>query len=156
MAGENNSFKTTMESLFKGMDGVVSSKTVVGDAIHIGGTIILPLVDVSFGIGAGAFSGDKKEKGMGGIGGKMSPSAVIVIQDGKTRLVNIKNQDTITKILDMVPDVIDRFTADKEERMTEKEVMISSTLMRKRNNCAEYFFRHRHKIWQELYSEVAA
>ena len=46
MAGENNSFKTTMESLFKGMDGVVSSKTVVGDAIHIGGTIILPLVDV--------------------------------------------------------------------------------------------------------------
>ena len=111
MAEENNNFKTTLESLFKGMDGVVSSKTVVGDAIHIGGTIILPLVDVSFGIGAGAFSGDKKEKGMGGIGGKMTPSAVIVIQDGKTRLVNIKNQDTITKILDMVPDVIDRFTA---------------------------------------------
>ena len=64
MAEENNSFKTTLESLFRGMDGVVSSKTVVGDAIHIGGTIILPLVDVSFGIGAGAFSGDKKEKGM--------------------------------------------------------------------------------------------
>ena len=53
----------------------------------------------------------------------MSPSAVIVIQDGKTRLVNIKNQDTITKILDMVPDVIDRFTTGKEERMTEKDVM---------------------------------
>ena len=60
---------------------------------------------------------------MGGIGGKMTPSAVIVIQDGKTRLVNIKNQDTITKILDMVPDVIDRFTAGREERMTEKDVM---------------------------------
>ena len=123
MAEENNSFKTTLESLFRGMDGVVSSKTVVGDAIHIGGTIILPLVDVSFGIGAGAFSGDKKEKGMGGIGGKMSPSAVIVIQDGKTRKENKKNQDTITKILDMVPDVIDRFTTGKEERMTEKDVM---------------------------------
>ena len=111
MAEEKNNFKSTLESLFRGMDGVVSSKTVVGDAIHIGGTIILPLVDVSFGIGAGAFSGDKKEKGMGGIGGRMTPSAVIVIQDGKTRLVNIKNQDTITKILDMVPDVIDRFLA---------------------------------------------
>nr|WP_294492355.1 GerW family sporulation protein [uncultured Mediterraneibacter sp.] len=123
MAEEKNNFKTTLESLFRGMDGVVSSKTVVGDAIHIGGTIILPLVDVSFGIGAGAFSGDKKEKGMGGIGGKMSPSAVIVIQDGKTRLVNIKNQDTVTKILDMVPDLVDRFTSTKEEKMTEKEVM---------------------------------
>ena len=123
MAEEKNNFNTTLESLFRGMDGVVSSKTVVGDAIHINGTIILPLVDVSFGIGAGAFSEEKKEKGMGGIGGKMSPSAVIVIQDGKTRLVNIKNQDTITKILDMVPDIVDRFTSDKEDKMTEKDVM---------------------------------
>ncbi len=123
MAEEKNNFSSTLESLFKGMDGVVSSKTVVGDAIHINDTIILPLVDVSFGIGAGAFSGDKKEKGMGGIGGKMSPSSVIVIQGGKTRLVNIKNQDTVTKILDMVPDIVDRFSSTKEDRMTEKDVM---------------------------------
>ena len=123
MAEENNNFKATVEALFRGMDGVISSKTVVGDAIHINGTIILPLVDVSFGIGAGSFSGEKKERGMGGIGGKMSPSAVIVIQDGRTRLVNIKNQDTITKIHDMVPDVVDRFTAGKEGKMTEEDVM---------------------------------
>jgi len=116
MADSNNNFKSTVEALFKGMDAVVSSKTVVGDAIHINDTIIL-----SFGIGAGSSSADKKEKGMGGIGGKMSPSAVIVIQGGKTKLVNVKNQDTITKILDMVPDVVDRFTG-KDERMTEKEV----------------------------------
>lgn len=121
MADSNNNFKSTVEALFKGMDAVVSSKTVVGDAIHINDTIILPLVDVSFGIGAGSSSADKKEKGMGGIGGKMSPSAVIVIQGGKTKLVNVKNQDTITKILDMVPDIVDRFTG-KDERMTEKEV----------------------------------
>ena len=122
MTDAKNDFKSTLESLFRGMDGVVSSKTVVGEAIHINGTIILPLVDVSFGIGAGAFSGEKKEKGMGGIGGKMSPSAVIVIQHGKTKLVNIKNQDTVTKILDLVPDVVDRFTSKKEDRMTEDDV----------------------------------
>ena len=117
MTDAKNDFKSTLESLFRGMDGVVSSKTVVGEAIHINGTIILPLVDVSLCIGAGAFSGEKKEKGMGGIGGKMSPSAVIVIQDGKTKLVNIKNQDTVTKILDLVPDVVDRFTSKKEDRI---------------------------------------
>ena len=121
MADSNNNFKSTVEALFKGMDAVVSSKTVVGDAIHINDTIILPLVDVSFGIGAGSSSADKKEKGMGGIGGKMSPSAVIDIQGEKKNVVNVKNQDTITKILDMVPDVVDRFTG-KDERMTEKEV----------------------------------
>ncbi len=65
MAEGNNNFKATVESLFQGMDGVISSKTVVGDAIHINGTIILPLVDVSFGIGAGSFTGEKKERGMG-------------------------------------------------------------------------------------------
>ena len=122
MTDAKNDFKSTLESLFRGMDGVVSSKTVVGEAIHINGTIILPLVDVSVGIGAGAFAGEKKEKGMGGIGGKMSPSAVIVIQDGKTKLGNIKNQDTVTKILDLVPDVVDRFTSKKEDRMTEDDV----------------------------------
>ena len=120
---EDNKFNATVEALFHGMDSVVSSKTVVGDAIHIGDTIILPLVDVSFAVGAGSFQGDKKEKGAGGLGGKMSPCAVLVIQNGKTKLVNIKNQDTMTKILDMIPDAIDKFTGDKDDKMTEKDVM---------------------------------
>ena len=119
----DNNFKGTVEALFHGIDGVISSKTVVGDAIHIGDTIILPLVDVSFAIGACAFNGDKKEKGAGGIGGKMTPSAVLVIKNGTTKLVNIKNQDTMTKILDLVPDVVDRFTSSKEDKMTEADVM---------------------------------
>ena len=36
-------------------------RQVVGEAIHIGDTIILPLVEVSFGVGAGAFAGEQKE-----------------------------------------------------------------------------------------------
>ena len=78
MEKENN-FKDTVNSLFKGMDGFVSAKTVVGDAIHVGDTIILPLVDVSFGVGAGAFEGDKKNNGGGGLAGKMSPLSLIHI-----------------------------------------------------------------------------
>ena len=115
-------FKGTVDALFQGMNGIVSSKTVVGDAIHIGDTIILPLIDVSFGVGAGAFNGDKKEKGAGGLGGKMTPCAVLVIQNGKTKLINIKNQDTMTKILDMIPDAIDKFSSGKDEKMTEQDV----------------------------------
>ena len=81
MASENN-FQSTVESLFKGMDSFITTKTVVGDAITVGDTILLPLVDVSFGVGAGAFSGDKKNNGGGGMGGKISPSAVLVISNG--------------------------------------------------------------------------
>ena len=122
----DNNFKGTVEALFHGMDAVISSRTVVGDAIHINDTIILPLVDVSFAVGAGAFNGDKsgekKEEGAGGLGGRMTPSAVLVIQNGTTRLVNIKNQDTITKLLDMVPDVLDRFTSKGSGRMSEEDL----------------------------------
>ena len=60
MASENNNFQSTVESLFKGMDSFITTKTVVGETITVGDTIILPLVDVTFGVGAGAFSGEKK------------------------------------------------------------------------------------------------
>ena len=108
MEKENN-FKETVNSLFSGMDSFVSAKTVVGDAIHVGDTIILPLVDVSFGVGAGAFAGDNKNNGGGGLAGKMTPCAVLVIQNGTTKLVNVKNQDVLKKVLDMVPDFVNRF-----------------------------------------------
>ena len=104
----------TVNSLFQGMEGFLTSKTVVGEPIYIKDTIILPLVDVSFGMGAGAFEAEKKNRSGGGIGGQLSPSAVLVIRDGQTKLVNVKNQETIVKLLDMVPDVIDKFTKKEE------------------------------------------
>ena len=110
----NNNFESTVSSLFKGMDHFISSKTVVGDAITVGNTIILPLVDVTFGVSAGAASNDKKNNGGGGLGGKISPSAVLVIKDGNIRLVNVKNQDAVTKVLDMIPDFVDKFTSGKK------------------------------------------
>ena len=119
---QTNNLKTTVESLMKGMDGLVSSKTVVGDAVRVDNITILPLIDVSFGIGAGSNLSDKKDKGMGGVGGKITPSAVLVIKDGTTRLVNIKNQDTITKLFDLVPEVLDKITTRKEDKVTEEDV----------------------------------
>ncbi len=112
-------FDETVQSLFKGMTNLISTKTVVGDAVHIDDTIILPLVDVSFGMGAGSKNTSIADKSaedkrgtkgaIGGAGVKMSPSAVLVIRNGVTRLVNIKNQDTVTKVVDMIPDLVDRF-----------------------------------------------
>ncbi|MBD5136961.1 MAG: sporulation protein [Lachnospiraceae bacterium] len=125
MADNNaNSVNNTVESMFKGMENFINAKTVVGDAINLGDTIILPLVDVSFGVGAGASNGSKNNSG-GGMGGKMTPSAVLVIKDGIPKLVNIKEQDGLTKILDMIPDFIDRFTgksSEEDEDINEVEI----------------------------------
>lgn len=109
----DNKFDTTVSSLFKGMDGFLSAKTVVGEPVTVNDTIILPLVDVSFGVAAGAGNNDNKNKAAGGMGGKMSPSAVLVIHDGITRLVNVKNQDSVSKIIDMIPDIIDKIKSFK-------------------------------------------
>ena len=126
MADKENQFQNVVESLLRGMDTVLSTKTVVGEATQIGDTIILPLVDVTFGVGAGAGNSTQKgtASGAGGLGGKMTPSAVLVIRNGSTKLVNIKNQDTVTKILDMIPDLVDKFTKPKEDvDMTDAEVV---------------------------------
>lgn len=118
-----NNFNGVVDSLMKGMETFLSTKTVVGEATKIGDTIILPLVDVTFGVGAGASSEGNKNGGGGGMGGKMSPSAVLVIKNGSARLVNIKNQDTISKIVDMVPDLIERFTTPKDNSVSDDEAV---------------------------------
>lgn len=125
MADKEN-FQGVVEALLKGMDTVLSTKTVVGEATQVGDTIILPLVDVSFGVGAGAGSNSQKNSasGAGGLGGKMTPSAVLVIKDGSTKLVNIKNQDAVTKVLDMIPDIVEKFTKPKEkDEMSDAQVV---------------------------------
>ena len=120
MAENHNNINSVMESLLKGANALMSTKTVVGEATKIDDTIIIPLVDVTFGVGAGASRSDKKDGGAGGLSGKMTPSAVLLIKNGQTKLVNIKNQDSVTKILDMVPDLVARFTAKPETMMSDE------------------------------------
>ena len=122
MSADNN-FKTSLESLFRGMDGFLTSKTVVGDAITVGDTIILPLVDVTFGVGAGTSSADKKNNSGGGMGGKITPSAILVIKDGQTRMVPVAVPATATmdRVLEMAPQLIDRVEGFVNKKKEEKE-----------------------------------
>ena len=108
-------FTSTIESLFEGLDQFVTTKTVVGEPVQVGETIIVPLIDVTCGMAAGAFAegGKQKQRGGGGMSAKMSPSAVLIIQGGVTKLVNVKNQDAITKAMDMAPDLINKFLGGK-------------------------------------------
>lgn len=118
----NNNFDVTVSSLFKGLEQVMSTKTVVGEPQIIGDTIIVPLMDVSFGMGAGAFNKEKKDSGAGGIGGKMSPSAVLVITNGDARIIPVKTTDPVSKIIDMVPGTVNKVTALIKGRGEDPEV----------------------------------
>lgn len=113
MADNSKQITASLEALFQGVDKLVTTKTVVGDAVKIDDAIILPLMDVSCGMAAGSFDANAKNRGAGGMSAKMSPSAILIIQNGVTRLVNIKDQNTVNKVLDMVPDLINRFSKGK-------------------------------------------
>lgn len=115
---DKNNFSSSVEALMKGMEGFLSSKTVVGEAIHLGDAVILPLVDISFGCASGSGAGAKRDGTAGGMSGKITPSAVLVIQNGTTKLVNVRNTDNVSKLIDMVPELVNKFTTGKEAKVT--------------------------------------
>ena len=110
MAKDDNGFNSSVNALFSGLDGFVSSKTVLGDPVRVNDAVIIPLMDLRFGIGAGAFGNEKKDNAAGGMGATISPCAVLVIQNGITKVVNVKSQDVASKVMDLVPDLVNRFT----------------------------------------------
>ena len=124
----NMNIEGTLGSMFKGMDGFISSKSVVGEPVYVGDTIIIPLVDVNFGMAAGAFNKQDGNKAAGGIGEKMRPCAVLVVSGGNTRLVNLKNQDAVTKIIDMAPEVVDKIVGLFKKDKTEEEKNVDKAI----------------------------
>ena len=119
---KNNHFLDNAEAVFKGMNTFLTTKTVVGEPIIVGDTTIVPLVDVSCGMAAGTFDNTSKSNGGGGMSAKISPTAMLIIQEGRTKVVNIKNQDAITRLLDMVPDFVNKITnkSDVDKEATKK------------------------------------
>ncbi|WP_317368855.1 GerW family sporulation protein [uncultured Tyzzerella sp.] len=124
-----SNLNSSLEVLFNKMEGFISSKTVVGEPINIGDVIIVPLVDISVGVGAGSY--ERKEKNNentgGGLGAKLSPSAMLVVQDGSVQLVDIKNQNSVNKIIDMVPGVVSKFNLSSFFKKDDIEEGIEST-----------------------------
>ena len=122
MARSDELTKSTISNLFEGMEGFLSTKSVVGEPIYVGDTIIIPLVNVSFGMASGSFVGDRKNSGGGGIGGNMSPSAVLVITDGRTRLIDISTNHGLNKLLDLVPDFVNNFMNRGKPPVSSEEI----------------------------------
>ena len=51
-----------------------------------------------------------------------------MIKNGQTRMISVKNSDTIGKIVDMIPDIVDKFTAKKEEMVSDEEAVNAGIL----------------------------
>ena len=104
---ELSAMQETINTIFNGVSGLVNTKKVIGEPYTIGDTTIIPFIETSMGMGVGSFSSTKQA---GGMGCKVTPLACLVIQNGFTKLINIKNQDSISKALDLIPDLVDKLT----------------------------------------------
>ena len=116
-----DNFEKTVKALMDGINEHLQTKTVIGEPVQVGDTVIFPMADVSFGIAASSSVQDKKDNGIGGVGAKMTPSAVLIVQNGTSRVINIKDKDSINKIIEMVPDIINKLSPKKDEKTEENQ-----------------------------------
>ncbi len=109
---ENINIGAQLGTVLDNLQGILNTKSVVGEPTKIGDAIIVPLVDISFGIGAGASSAEKHNSGGGGGGAKVSPIAILVINGSNVQLVNVRESDGLNKLIDMVPGILAKFNFD--------------------------------------------
>ncbi len=103
--------------LLEKLENLIATKSVVGETINVDGVLIIPFIDVSFGVGGGTVDSTEKKEvtAGGGAGAKLSPAAVLVVNGGNVQLVNIKNQDSLNKLIDMVPNILNKFTFTSDD-----------------------------------------
>ena len=107
-----------MQATMDNVRNMLKVDTVVGDPIYTpDGITLVPISKVSVGFGGGGveFTGKKigGERPYGGgnaTGVKIDPIGFLVIKDGNVRMINIlpAANTTIDRIIDLVPQVIDR------------------------------------------------
>ena len=133
----NHNTQELLNALFQGLDGFVQSKTVVGEPIVVGNTTLIPLMEVSCGMASGAFMKENQKKGDGGAGAmssKITPAAMLIIQDSRTKLIRVKNEDAFSKIIDMIPEAIDKITGGSRVTKSAEDLAEENLESLKRNN----------------------
>lgn len=114
-------FSEKLHSMFERLENFLRTETVVGKPIVVGEVTLIPIIEITFGLGSGG-STSRDSKGTDGSGGgigagaKITPNAMMVIKGEEVSVLPLKNRDSLEKVLEMVPEIINRFTGKKEEK----------------------------------------
>ena len=117
----NNPIGSLMEATMENVKKILKTETVVGDPIITpDGITLVPISKISVGFGGGGVEfGSARKDGTQPYGGgnatgvKIDPIGFLVIKDGVIRMINVTPpaSNTVDRIIDMVPQVIDRVDA---------------------------------------------
>ncbi len=125
---DNNPIGELMQNTMESVKNMLKVDTVVGDPIYTpDGITLVPISRISVGFGGGGVEfknkkGDDSRPYGGGnaTGVKIEPIGFLVIKEGVVRMINVAPpaSNTVDRIIDLVPEVIDRIDAfiDKNKK----------------------------------------
>ena len=122
---ETNPIGELMQSTMENVKNILKVDTVVGDPIYTpDGITLVPISKISVGFGGGGVEFTPKKEGNRPYGGgnatgvKIEPIGFLIIKDGNIRMVNVTPpaNNTVDRIIEMVPQVIDKVDAFIEKQ----------------------------------------
>lgn len=118
---------------------LADSNTVVGQPIQTGDVTLIPISRLSFGIASGGteystkkqpVGGDNAFGGGSGASGKVEPVAFLIVRGDSVRLLPVAPPPatTLDRVIDTMPDVVDKVTAFIDQQQAKREARSENDL----------------------------
>ena len=126
---KNNSLSELMRTTLENVRSMADANTIIGTPIQADGVTLIPVSRLSFGVGGGGTEFSTKKTGadtnFGGgsaASGKLEPVAFLVIRDGGVKLLPVAPPPatTVDRIIETVPEVVDKVTGFVESQQAKK------------------------------------
>ncbi len=100
------------ETLLEKIKLITQAETVIGKPIQAGSTTIVPVNRISVGFGIGGHTGKGATSASGG-GASVEPVAFLSIREDDVRVLPVtKDTSMMSKVMDLVPDVVSKIKKD--------------------------------------------
>ena len=123
-----NSIQELMEATLSGLKTAMDANTIIGEPIKTEDVTLIPVSRLSFGVACGGsdFVTKCSAANFGGGGAssaKVEPVAFLVVRGDSVRLISVDPPvaNTVDRIVDAVPEVMDRVTAFIQQQQERKD-----------------------------------
>lgn len=123
-----NSLQELMNETLAGLKTAMAANTIIGQPIQTDEVTLIPVSRLSFGVACGGsdFATKASTANFGGgsaSSAKVEPVAFLVVRGDSVRLLSVDPPvgNTVDRIVDAVPEVIDKVTAFIEQQQDRKD-----------------------------------
>ena len=128
---KSNSLSELISTTMEHVRTMADANTIIGTPIQAEGVTLIPVSRMSFGVAGGGteFSTKKQTGPDGSFGGgsgasaKLEPVAFLVVREGSVKLLPVAPPPatTVDRVIDTVPEVVDKVTGFIESQQAKKE-----------------------------------